>query len=155
MADKTFTVERSRTINAPAAVVYAHIADLHAWQDWSPWENLDDHLKREYTGPRMGTGASYAWSGNRKAGEGEMVITEAVEPTSVTMSLVFTKPLKSTNQVRFIIGEHGDSCTVTWTMEGPQTLLTRAASLFGGMEKMLGKQFSQGLDTLAAVVEKD
>ncbi|MBD8505158.1 SRPBCC family protein [Hoyosella sp. G463] len=155
MADTTYTVERTRTINAPAATVYAQIADLHAWRTWSPWENLDENLKREYSGPRMGAGARYAWSGNRKAGEGEMVITDAVEPTSITMSLAFTKPMKSTNELQFTIGEHGATSTVTWTMTGQQTLLTRATALFGGMNKILGKQFTQGLDRLAAVVETD
>ncbi|WP_149359696.1 SRPBCC family protein [Lolliginicoccus suaedae] len=155
MADKTFTVERSRTIHAPAATVYPYIADLHAWRTWSPWENLDENLKREYSGPRMGAGARYAWSGNRKAGEGEMIITEAVEPTSLAMSLAFTKPMKSTNELQFTLGEHGDTCTVTWTMTGQQTLFTRAASLLGGMDKILGKQFNQGLERLAAVAEPD
>lgn len=85
MAD-IYTVERSTTINAPAEKIYAQIADFHNWRSWSPWDDLDPNMKRTYSGADSGVGAGYAWSGNRKAGEGEMKITEAVEPSTVQIA---------------------------------------------------------------------
>src|SRR6478735_11795761 len=79
----TYTVERSATINADPAHVYAQVVDFHRWTVWSPWEELDPHLQRTYSGPEAGVGATYAWKGNRKAGEGRMEITRADEPETV------------------------------------------------------------------------
>jgi len=74
MADDTYTVERSTTIDAPPERIYQHVANFHSWRDWSPWEGVDPDLRRTYSGPDIGSGATYAWAGNRKAGEGRMEI---------------------------------------------------------------------------------
>jgi hypothetical protein len=44
---------------------------------WSPWEKVDPALQRAYDGPKAGTGAVYAWQGNKDVGEGRMTITES------------------------------------------------------------------------------
>ena len=83
MAD-TYLVERSTTIHAPAELIFAYIADFHRWTAWSPWEGLDPEMRRTYSGPDSGPGATYAWAGNRKAGEGRMEGTNQVEPSRLT-----------------------------------------------------------------------
>ncbi len=98
MADDTYTVERSQTIDAPPARVYEQIADFHQWARWSPWEDVDPALERTYSGATSGTGAVYQWSGNRKAGQGRMEIVEASEPSQVRIDLVFEKPWKARNE---------------------------------------------------------
>ncbi len=89
MGDETYTVQRSATIDAPPARVYDQIVDFHNWTNWSPWEDLDPELQRTYSGAFAGTGAVYRWSGNRKAGQGRMEITDAAEPSRVRIDLVF------------------------------------------------------------------
>ena len=93
MAEDTYTVTRSTTIDAPPARVYEEIADFHNWTHWSPWEDLDPDLKRTYSGSESGKGAAYAWSGNRKAGQGRMEMTEATPPSTVRVDLAFEKGL--------------------------------------------------------------
>src|SRR4051794_2007768 len=73
----SFRVERSAQIAAPAAVVFDQVNDFHRWASWSPWEKLDLGMKKEFSGPPTGAGASYYWSGNDKVGEGRMTITES------------------------------------------------------------------------------
>ena len=80
MADDTYTVERSTTIDAPAERIYQHVANFHNWRSWSPWEGVDPDLRRTYSGPDTGPGATYASEGNRKAGAGRMEVVEAAEP---------------------------------------------------------------------------
>jgi len=46
MADDTYTVERSVTVDAPQAKIYEHLADFHNWRAWSPWEDVDPELER-------------------------------------------------------------------------------------------------------------
>ncbi|MGH8937864.1 MAG: SRPBCC family protein, partial [Actinomycetes bacterium] len=36
MAEDTYTVERSTTIDAPPTTVYEQVADFHNWRNWSP-----------------------------------------------------------------------------------------------------------------------
>ena len=77
MTNSTFTVERSTTVAAPPSAVYPLLVDFRRWQEWSPWEGVDPAMRRTYSGAPSGRGAVYAWSGNRKAGQGRMEITDA------------------------------------------------------------------------------
>lgn len=83
-----YAISRNTLIDAPAAEVYARIADLRRWRDWSPWENLDPDLTRDYSGAASGVGARYAWSGNKKAGRGTMEIVAATAPTGTAPGVI-------------------------------------------------------------------
>jgi uncharacterized protein YndB with AHSA1/START domain len=147
----TYTVERSRTINAPVERVYPLIADFRQWTRWSPWEDVDPDLHRDYGGAESGTGASYAWSGNRKAGSGTMTITDARENEMVDIDLQFEKPFKSRNRTTFTLDPQGDSTQVTWRMEGPRPLVMRLLGPLMNLEKVVGRDFDKGLDRMALV----
>ena len=112
MAD-SFTVERSATVLASPERIYPEIVDFHRWTAWSPWEDLDPDLHQTYSGSDSGTGAIYAWSGNRKAGEGRMEITEAVGASRIDIALDFLKPFKASNHnLRPGPGRGCDECHV-------------------------------------------
>jgi uncharacterized protein YndB with AHSA1/START domain len=149
----TYTVERTKTVNAPADKVYAQIVDFHNWRNWSPWDDLDPDMQRSYSGPDAGVGAEYSWSGNRKAGEGRMEITDAVEPSSVQIALEFLKPFKSSSTTTFNLKPQGKATEVTWTMTGPKTLMTRVMGVFKSMDKMIGPDFEKGLAQLKGTAE--
>lgn len=152
----TYTVERSAVIDAPPRRVFPEVANFHRWQTWSPWEDVDPDMKRSYSGAGAGTGAVYEWSGNRKAGAGRMQITRADEPSLVHVDLRFTKPFKSENDMRMTFepeGPTGSQTRVTWTLEGPMTLMTRVMGVFTSMDKLVGPDFEKGLQRLKAVAE--
>ncbi len=94
----TFRLERSASINAPPARVYALIDDFKQWRSWSPWEKLDPDLKRTYSGAASGLGAVYAWEGNNKVGQGRMEIIESVPPSRVVIKLDSSSRLKPTTR---------------------------------------------------------
>jgi len=146
-------VERSTRIDAPPARVYAQIANFRQWPKWSPWEDVDPNLQRTYSGAESGLGAVYAWSGNRKAGQGRMEITEADEPSLVRIDLVFEKPWKARNDTSFVIRPEGLGSHVTWSMTGQRTLMTKAMGVFKSMDKFLGPDFEKGLARLKATAE--
>lgn len=151
--DSYYTVERSKEIDAAPARVFALIADLHEWTHWSPWEDLDPDLRRSYSGAATGVGAVYAWSGNRKAGQGRMEITEATEPSTVRVDLLFEKPFRSRSNIVFTIRPQGDGTFVTWCMNGKNTLMTRLMGIFKSMDAMVGPDFEKGLARLQTVAE--
>ena len=142
----TYTVERSRTVDAPPERVLPLLEDFHAWQRWSPFEGLDPDLQRSYDG--TGVGSSYAWSGNRRAGKGRMQLL-AVEPEKVEVALHFDKPFRSDNVLVFLLEPHTSGTRVTWRMTGPRPLAMRLAGPLLSMEKVIGPDFERGLDNLA------
>jgi hypothetical protein len=154
MADDTYNVERSIVVDAPADRIYDEIASFRNWTHWSPWEDVDPDLRRTYSGAESGTGAAYAWSGNRKAGQGRMEIVEATRPTAVRIDLLFEKPFKARNDTRFALSPEGSGTRVTWTMTGRKTLMTKVMGIFTSMDKMIGPDFEKGLARLKATSEQ-
>jgi uncharacterized protein YndB with AHSA1/START domain len=152
MANSTFRYERSTTISAPAEKVFALIDDFRAWSRWSPYEKLDPAMQKQYSGEARGVGAAYAWTG-KKAGTGSMVITEAAPASRVVIALTFTKPMKAQNVAEFVLEPTGGGTRVTWSMTGQITLMTRLFGLFVNMDKMIGKDFEDGLAAMKAVAE--
>lgn len=150
----TYTVRRQRHIAAPPAVVRERIVDLRRWVAWSPWEDLDPELDRTYGGPPAGTGAWYAWEGNRKAGEGRMEITD-VDESNVAIDLRFVRPFRSQSVIVFTLAPDADGTVVTWTMTGANTVMLRLFGIFRSMDDMVGPDFERGLDRLKADAEAD
>jgi len=153
MTEDTYAVERSTAIDAPPSRIYDLVADFHNWPMWSPWEDLDPDLKRTYSGAESGTGAVYAWSGNRKAGQGRMEITEATQPSRVQIDLAFEKPWKARNDTWFTIEPVGTGSRVTWSMTGQKTFMTKVMGLFKSMDSFIGTDFEKGLARLKARTE--
>ena len=154
MQPSDFKVERSATMRAPAPAAFAQVNDFQKWQAWSPWEKVDPALKRQYEGPKAGTGAVYAWQGNKDVGEGRMTITESKPAELVRIKLEFFQPFAATNQADFTFKPAGDGTTVTWTMTGQNTFLSKAICMFVNMDKMVGGMFEQGLTQMKTVVER-
>jgi Polyketide cyclase / dehydrase and lipid transport len=151
MAD--FEVVRSTTIAASPERVHGLIDDFHAWRAWSPWEDVDPGLERDYSGAEKGVGAKYAWEGNRKAGKGNMEILSST-PERVDVRLVFEKPWKATNQVAFELTPAGDTATdVTWRMSGTTRGFAALFGKFVSMDRMVGKDFEKGLERMKAAAE--
>ena len=92
MQPSEFRIQRSATIAAPAPVVFAQVNDFHNWEAWSPWAKLDPSVKNSFEGAPAGTGASFAWAGNSKVGEGRMTIVESRPSELVRIKLEFVKP---------------------------------------------------------------
>jgi hypothetical protein len=148
----SFSMTRSTTVDAPPERVHPLIDDFRAWQQWSPWEGVDPDLQRTYTGPERGVGSHYAWSGNKKAGEGTMEITSST-PSAVVVDLRFLKPFKATNVTRFDLTPVGGGTRVDWTMTGERNAVM---SLMGKLffDQAIGKDFDRGLASLKAAAER-
>ena len=153
MANDTYTVERSITIARPPEPIYELLVDFHNWPKWSPWEDLDPQLQRSYSGAEAGTGSVYRWSGNRKAGQGQMTIVEATKPSEVRIDLVFEKPFKGRNDTSFRMVPDGEATHVHWSMTGNHSFATKVMGVFKSMDKMIGPDFEKGLDQLKRAVE--
>lgn len=154
MQPDSFKVQRSTVIKAPPAKVMAYLNDFHQWTAWSPWEKKDPGMQRTFEGAASGKGAVYTWNGNGEVGQGRMEIIENQVPTQLAIKLDFIKPFASSNRAEFALQPQGDSTVVTWAMSGPSLLVTKVMGVFFNMDKMIGKDFEQGLARLKEVSEK-
>src|SRR5689334_13290499 len=74
---KSAHVERTITINRPASEVFGVLDNMHRFNAWSPWFDIDPNAKYTFTGPALGVGSKLAWAGNAEVGSGSMEILEA------------------------------------------------------------------------------
>jgi uncharacterized protein YndB with AHSA1/START domain len=149
-----FSIQRAIDIAAPPEKIFALVNDFHGWVLWSPWEGIDPTLKRTYSGPDSGTGATYAWEGNKKVGSGRMEITQSVPASKIVIKLDFLKPFEAHNIANFTLAARGSVTNVVWTMTGQQPFIFRLITLFFDMDKSVGSDFARGLAKLAAEAEK-
>lgn len=150
-----FRIEREKSIAAPDYVVFNVLNNFHRWSAWSPWEKLDPNMERKHSGSNVGKGAVYEWSGNDDVGSGRMTIVESVPPSKVVIQLEFIKPFEATNTTIFTIDGAPNESKVTWSMEGKNNFMAKAASLFMDMDAMVGKDFELGLDQLDKLAVTD
>lgn len=150
----TFSVQRSTTIKAPPEKIFAVVNDFQRWTEWSPWEKLDPAMKRTLGGPANGKGATYAWEGNSKAGQGRMEIIESVPSSKVGIQLDFIKPFEANNVAEFTMTPQGDATQVNWVMRGPTPFVSKLMQVFVDLDTMIGKDFEEGLANLKALTER-
>ncbi|WP_237242557.1 SRPBCC family protein [Rothia nasimurium] len=144
---------RSTVIDAPVDRVRALIEDLHAWESWSPWQELDPAMQQTYSGAERGVGAKMAWAGNKKAGEGRMTVV-TVQDDLVEVDIEFIKPWAAQNRSHFKLQQVGEGTAVSWSMSGEQNLMMKVMFKVFNMQKRIGADFERGLARLKAVAER-
>ncbi len=153
LQSSTYHVERTATINAPPAVVFAQVNDFHKWNAWSPWAKLDPAMKQTFEGAPAGNGAVYTWSGNKEVGEGRMLITESHPSDLVKIKLDFLRPFAASSNTVFSFRPEGNETKVTWAIDGDKNFIAKAFHLFMNIDKMVGGDFEKGLAQMKSVAE--
>jgi carbon monoxide dehydrogenase subunit G len=148
-----FRVERTATIAAPPADVFAQVNDLPKWDAWSPWAKLDPNAKIVFEGPEAGQGAAMTWVGNDEVGEGKMTIVESRPNEAVKLKVDFVKPFEGTSMSEFAFKPEGDGTVVTWTMSAHHNFLEKAFCLVMNGKKMIGDAMDKGLAKMKFVLE--
>jgi carbon monoxide dehydrogenase subunit G len=149
-----FTVSRTLNINAAPEKIFLFLNDFNLWGRWSPYEKMDPAMRRTIAGASSGVGATYAWAGNGKVGAGEMLITASTPSTLVALDLNMRKPMRASNKVTFNLVPNGVGADVTWAMHGSSPFIAKLMGVVMNMDKMVGKQFEEGLANLKRLVEK-
>ncbi|MEY4564777.1 MAG: hypothetical protein RLZZ618_4054 [Pseudomonadota bacterium] len=149
----TFAVERSITISAPPAKVHALIDDLRAYNTWNPYAKKDPQMKLTYRGAPKGVGAGFDFEGNKESGKGSIDVLES-DAGKVVMALRMTSPMEADNRVVYKLVPKGDATEVSWTMGGAVPYMAKVIHLVINIDKMVGKDFEQGLSDLKSLAEK-
>jgi len=150
---KTFSVSRSTNIAASDTAVYKNIANFNNFLQWNAWSKMDPKAKVDITGTPEQVGHKYHWTGE-ESGEGEMTISEVIPYNTIKVDMKFLKPFESTSKIGFSTVAEGTATKVTWTMEGENNIISKWMCLFMDMDKMIGKDFEDGLRSLKEKSER-
>jgi hypothetical protein len=154
MIPRHWSVNESITINAPAEAVYAQIADLKNWQNWSPWTKEKDPTQvYTYEGPEMGVDQKWSWA-SENMGTGWLLIKTADPIKGIGYELfIDMKGNQSTINGEIAFTQTDSGLEVAWKDDGDSgnNLIKRWMSLF--IKPMLGKEMNSGLVKLKALTE--
>jgi len=151
----TFRIERKILINAPPEKIFPYLNDFRKWTAWSPWERKDPAMQREYGSSTAGVGATYAWSGDRNVGVGNMEIAESAPSSHLLINLNFLKPMEAHNTATFDLTPVAGGTEVAWSMDGRNNFPAKVFQVFMNMDKMVGPDFEAGLASLKSAAESD
>jgi hypothetical protein len=146
----TFSISRSATMEAPPARIFPFVNNLADHAKWSPFAQ-DPKTNHVLGTPSAGTGARIDFDGNCR---GSLSVTDSKPDSKILMRLLMTKPMPCDNKIEFSFVPEGASTNITWQMSGPQPYLGKLMSVFINCEKMVGKQFEQGLTELKKLSEQ-
>ena len=155
ISDGKYRIERSILISTPAPEVFKIIADFRQFQHWSPWEDLDPQLQKEYQGEAGEIGSSYAWNGNQKVGEGKITVVEVDPGHRLELRMEFIRPFEDTCSTVWSVDPQGAGSIVTWSFRGENKgVLRKLLGLVFQTKKLLSKDFDKGLTRLKGYCEQ-
>lgn len=149
-----FVVRRTKAINAAPEAIFPHVNDLRRWEAWSPYLKKYPAMKGRYSGAASGAGAVYEFEVNKEVGKGKVTITDSTPSSRIALQLDMIEPFAARNQVEFTLKPNGHDTQVTWSMSGKNNFFGKIASVFLDMDRMIGKDFDNGLNDLKIIMEK-
>jgi len=155
IAPKKLEVKRDIDINCSKEKAFGYLKFVKNQNEWSPWKKKDPSMKQEFEGIDGTVGFISKWEGNKQVGTGEQEIKEIIEETQINTELRFLKPWKSVSDAYLIVDGKGDNqCNVTWGFKGRNKIPINVLMLFMNMDKVMGKDFNEGLESLKELLEK-
>lgn len=147
----SFSVQRSRTLNAPASVVYDNIIDFKNWEAWSSWADADPDLKITLPEQTKGINGSYSWED--ADGVGTMKTIDAKPNSVIIQEMQFADFPKSDVQWNLTPNANGTT-DVTWSISGEDLPFgfKAFAAFMGGMEKQIGPHYERSLEKLDSIL---
>lgn len=154
LGPKTFDVSRSIIIDKPIDEVFAYVKSVKNQNNWSPWKLKDPQMTQEYFGEDGTVGFRAYWKGNKEVGEGSQTITAITEKERIETRLVFLQPFKSESDGYYIFESNSPNATkLVWGFKGRNKFPATMYMLFFNMDKVVGKDFNEGLENLKKLLE--
>ncbi len=153
--DGTYEITDSKTIEAPAEVVFQKVNNLKSWETWSPWIAEDSNHSFTYAEKSSGEGSSFSWDG--KTG-GSITTTKVIPSKEIEQDLIVMSSLGERNSnIHWDFEEIDGATKVTWTMKGVHTLTDKVSAA------ILGNDFNSdihlknrlALDKISNEIEDD
>ena len=150
-----FRYERSGLIAAPPERVFPFASEFKKGGLWSPYEQKDPAMKKRFAGPEGAAGSIMEFEGNREVGSGKLELLEVVPNERVRIRLTMIKPFKAENLVEYRLVPEAAGTRFFWIMSGDGGFMGKLMTTLIDCEKMIGDQFSTGIENLKKVVENE
>ena len=150
---KGYNIQCEIIINAPLQKVFDYLKLLKNWDNFNERAVADPGRKNEFKGTDGTVGFIYAWSGNKKVGEGEKEIKAIVEGKKIETEIRFVKPFTVTGFTNMSTESVSGNRTKV-TLSNASTLKYPLNILLLMVEKGIAKDMDTSLSTLKNILEK-
>jgi len=147
---KPYSLQVSEDINAPIDAVFDVLNDLSVLNSWSPFSAMDPSLVSTVSDPASGVGSVFSWKGKR-IGSGSMTMTVCTKPYKIAFDMDFNGKDKALSE--YLLTETDGVTTVTWFLGGERGLGGQIMNMLFKFDKMMAKNFADGLGELKKLVE--
>ncbi len=153
---KSYSIQRDIIINQPGAVVFDYTRFLKNQDHFNKWIQKDPNLKPDFRGTDGAVGFVYAWEGNKKVGKGEQEIMAIEDQKRLDIEIRFEKPFEGISATVFTTESlSANETRFGWSITSEMKYPMNAMLLFINIDKMLGRDLSENLGMLKAILEKD
>ena len=150
---KGYNIQCEIIINAPLQIAFDYIKYLKNWDNFNERAVADLSKKNEFSGTDGTVGFIYAWSGNKKVGEGEKEIKNIVEGKKIETEIRFVKPFTVTGLTNMST-EAVSANETKITLSNASTLKYPLNILLLMVEKGIAKDMGISLLSLKNILEK-
>jgi effector-binding domain-containing protein len=150
--ENNFDIKQTKTIEAPAEVIFNSINEYKTWKEWGPWYETDSTIVVSYPEITSGVGATYMWTGIE--GVGSMKTISLVTNEELIQQIDFGTG--STPEIYWKLNTVDSGTEVTWGMRGKHSFKEKIYWLYkGGMEQDMDPMFKKGLELLEVHILKE
>ncbi|MBL1220438.1 SRPBCC family protein [Chryseobacterium sp. L7] len=148
--------EKSISINASPEKVWQQTNSLKAMDQWSPWNDLDPGMKKDWTGTTGQAGEKVCWDSQKDAaGKGCQEVKKVdTAGKRIDTQLLFLTPYKSEADAYVKIVPEGSGSKATWGFTSKIPYPFTVMKLFMNLEDAIGKDYQKGLSRLKELSEK-
>ncbi|KPH14959.1 SRPBCC family protein [Chryseobacterium sp. ERMR1:04] len=146
--------EKSISINAPVEKVWQNTNTLRGMDEWSPWNDLDPGMKKDWIGTTGQPGEKVCWE-SKEAGNGcqEVIKIDAVNKR-IDTDIKFLTPYESEAHAYVTVVPEGNGSKATWGFTSKIPYPFTVMKMFMKMEEAIGKDYQKGLSRLKEMSEK-
>lgn len=150
-----FNYEKSILIDAHIDDVWKHTSSLEGMESWSPWNDYDPTMNKEFTGEDGTVGAKVSWSSeHEKVGTGSQTIAKIVPPSYFETDLRFVLPYESEATGSVKLSKEGEQTKATWGFKSQVPRPFNVMMKLQDMESFLAEDFNKGLNKLKSLCEE-
>jgi hypothetical protein len=150
---KRHYVNREIIITAPKQKVFDYLKLLKNQDKWNRNAMAGTERKEEFKGTDGTVGYIYAWSGNKKVGEGEKEIMNIIDGKRIETEIRFVKPMAVTASI-IMETESISNDQTRVTLSNAGTLKYPLNIMIPVFEKMFAKDIDASLSNLKTILEK-
>lgn len=152
---KDANYSKSIAIDAPVHVVWKNVNSLADLDKWSPWNDRDPGMKKDWKGTDGTVGASQSWESDvESVGSGSQTISKIEAPNLLETDLNFYEPYESEAKAYVKLTADGGRTVVTWGFESEMPYPFNLMGLFMNLDEMLDEDYNKGLERLKQICEK-